>query len=348
MLRLALTLAPARALAGAVARALATAVAGALLVGVRARESVARRLVFHGAPPFRSFVKEGLLQVRGRQLGRWCGVVGQRVEERRPGSVVSRGQRRDPAFCPVDREHAPVERRTVAELRDDLAGDGDDPDRGPVIRGCRFVRTRIATREVFMPGHELGFDPIDESYLRGEPHHGAGSEGLLDLDRERRQARGRDRRHISGWWMVRELVKRRRPALRDTSIANREHSAWDGLHEEDAPAVRRIGRWAAGKRVAPRNRIPQIRPNLACHRDGPHVTLRRITDDPCCAGVARVVWITWVGLYRSTHMKVFLERHELRVDPIDATDLLVQRADNRDCVVALDRRRQWSGAAIGC
>jgi len=46
-------------------------------------------------------------------------------------------------------------------------------------------------------------------------------------------------------------------------------------------------------------------------------------------------------------MKVFLERHELRVDPIDATDLLVQRADNRDCVVALDRRRQWSGAAIG-
>src|SRR5438552_18158856 len=107
MLRLALTFALARALAGAMARALATAVAGALLVGARARESVACRLVFHGAPPFRSFVKGRLLQVRGRQLGRWCGVVGQRVEERRPASVVSRGEGRDPAVCPVDREYAP-------------------------------------------------------------------------------------------------------------------------------------------------------------------------------------------------------------------------------------------------
>src|SRR5438477_9802260 len=103
MLRLALTFALARALAGAMARALATAVAGALLVSVRARESVACRLVFHGAPPS-SFVQGGLLQVRGRQLWRSCGVVGQRVEERRPGSVVSRGEGRDPAVCPVDRE----------------------------------------------------------------------------------------------------------------------------------------------------------------------------------------------------------------------------------------------------
>src|SRR5438128_2228943 len=185
------------------ARALTAAVARTLLVGVRASESVACRLVFHGAPPWR-FVQDGLLQVRGRQLGRWCGVVGKRVEERRPGSVVSRGERGNPAVCPVDREHAPVERRTVAELRDDLA--------------------------------------------------------------------------------------------------------WDGLHEEDPPAVRRIGRWAAGKRLAPGNRIPQIRPDLARHRDRPEVALRWVTDYPCCAGHARVVWITGMGLDRSSHMKVFLER----------------------------------------
>src|SRR5438876_892922 len=163
------------------ARALTAAVAGARLLRVRARESVVCRLVFHSAPPS-DLRSNGLLQVRGRGLARSRRVVGQHVEEGGPGSVVPRREGRDAAVCSIDREDAPVEGEAVAEGGDDLARDRDDPDRGIVVRGWRFVRTRIAARQVLTPRHQLRFDPVDPPYLRGELYHGAGGEGLLDAD----------------------------------------------------------------------------------------------------------------------------------------------------------------------
>src|SRR5439155_12941404 len=134
-------------------------------------------------------------------------------------------------------------------------------------------------REVFTPGHELDFDSIDSPYLGGELHHGAGGEGLLDLDPEGRQARGRTRGDIRHGWMARQFVERGRPRLRDADVADDHQAARNGFDQKDRPAVWRIRCRTAGWRAAKGDRLSAVRPDFSGDRNRPHVALSRVSED---------------------------------------------------------------------